>query len=120
MGDWLVYCHRNKLNGKCYVGVTGQLPEQRWRNGKGYVGSTKFWNAIKKYGWDGFEHEILESHLDFQRACDLERFWIRELDSVENGYNSQYGGMDYCRHSAETRRKISESHLGIKSSRSPV
>ena len=31
-----IYEHKNKIDGKCYIGVTKQKPEIRWRNGKGY------------------------------------------------------------------------------------
>ena len=40
-------------------------PERRWGcEGRGYSGSPHFWNAISKYGWDNFEHEILMTVLD--------------------------------------------------------
>ena len=55
---YTVYRHTNKMNGKRYIGITKQKPERRWQNGYGYVG-TYFGNAISKYGWDAFEHEIL-------------------------------------------------------------
>lgn len=48
--DYVVYIHKNILNGKVYVGQTCNLSE-RWRNnGKNYFNSIKFYNAIKKYG----------------------------------------------------------------------
>ena len=52
-GDWIVYQHISP-NGKSYIGITQQDPEKRWQNGKGYTGQKKFYNAIKKYGWDSF------------------------------------------------------------------
>lgn len=56
-----IYMHTNKINNKKYIGQIKQNPERRWREGgKGYVDSPKFWNAIQKYGWDNFEHEIIE------------------------------------------------------------
>lgn len=52
--DYVVYIHKNILNGKVYVGQTCNLSE-RWRNnGKNYFNSIKFYNAIKKYGWDNY------------------------------------------------------------------
>ena len=60
---WCVYMHINKINGKKYVGQTCQKPETRWANGLGYRESPRFFNAIKKYGWNNFEHIILETKL---------------------------------------------------------
>ena len=37
-------------NGKKYVGITIQEPNQRWRDGKGYYKNKHFYNAILKYG----------------------------------------------------------------------
>ena len=51
---YCVYAHINKYNGKIYIGQTQNIKE-RWRcNGKNYFSSIKFFNAIKKYGWNNF------------------------------------------------------------------
>lgn len=42
-------------NGKKYVGITIQEPNQRWRDGKGYCKNKHFYNAILKYGWDNIQ-----------------------------------------------------------------
>lgn len=58
MDNYIVYRHTSP-NGKVYIGITSRKPEQRWKNVNGYKDSPKFYNAIKKYGWDNFKHEIL-------------------------------------------------------------
>lgn len=90
---YTVYKHTNKSNGKVYVGITKQAVERRWQNGHGYAG-TYFWNAIKKYGWDGFEHEVLFTGLTKEAACDMERFLIKyyQSNNREYGYNVSIGG----------------------------
>lgn len=59
MKEFFVYQHINKQNGKRYIGITSQkTPQKRWKNGLGYMGQPLFYNAIVKYGWDGFTHEV--------------------------------------------------------------
>ena len=60
---WSVYVHTNITNGKKYVGITSRSVERRWQNGNGYNKGTVFRNAIDKYGWDGFRHDVLYSGL---------------------------------------------------------
>ena len=45
---WTIYLHKNKVNGKVYIGQTCQDVLKRWDNGKGYITSSKFYNAILK------------------------------------------------------------------------
>lgn len=89
---FIVYIHRNLINGKVYVGQTCDITE-RWRcDGKNYFNSIKFYNAIRKYGWNNFSHEILYDNLDQEQADSLERKLIDEFNSIENGYNLKEGG----------------------------
>lgn len=103
-----IYKHTSPSR-KCYIGMTCQKPERRWRNGEGYRECRAFYNAIKKYGWDNIKHEILEENLSFEDACKMEKHYISEYDSLVNGngYNLETGG--YANHSVsdETRAKIS-------------
>lgn len=90
--------HRNKINDKVYIGQTNQKPERRWRNGEGYKDSPKFYNAIQKYGWNNFEHIILEIGNNQNWANEREQYWINFYDSFNNdfkGYNMTPGGNNY-------------------------
>lgn len=88
--------HINNVNGKCYVGITGRIPEERWGvNGIGYKNKCiHFWNAIEKYGWDNFEHEIIASNLTKSEAECMEVSLIELLNACDNscGYNMSKGG----------------------------
>lgn len=108
-----VYKHTNILNGKIYIGITKQKPEQRWRNGNGYKNG-HFKNAIQKYGWGNFKHLVLFDRLTQQEAENIEIELIAYFQSNkrEYGYNEQNGGNTTGSHSEETKRKISESNKG--------
>ena len=86
-----VYCHTFP-NGKKYIGISKDA-EKRWGvNGSGYNTQPKMARAIKKYGWDNVEHEIIVDGLEKEQAEKLEIYLISELDTIENGYNSTIGG----------------------------
>lgn len=90
--DYIVYKHTNKINGKVYIGQTYNLYE-RWRcQGKNYFSSIKFFNAIKKYGWNNFIHEVLYTNLNKEAADKLEKELIVKYNSIKNGYNLKEGG----------------------------
>lgn len=111
--EYTIYLHRNKTNGKCYVGQTHFEVNTRWRNGEGYKTQKRFYRAIQKYGWNGFEHIILckcwEEEVDF-----LETQFIKKFDSMENGYNCESGGNKNKHYSKEYREAISKRQLGTK------
>ena len=114
-GTYCVYVHTNKINGKMYVGQTiyGDRPHKRWDNGNGYVGSSYFYNAIQKYGWDNFEHEIIANNLTADEADNFERLLILKLDlqNPNKGYNLESGGTKNKTLSESTKKKISESRM---------
>lgn len=115
MGEYTVYKHTSP-SGKVYVGITKQPVKQRWHGGRGYIGNPAFWNAIQKYGWDNFEHVVLETGLSPEEASEKERFYIAHFRSLntQNGYNIDLGGVTRYSLSEESRRKISESRRGKK------
>ena len=115
---WVVYLHTNQANNKKYVGITSKKPEHRWNYGKGYKYNNHFWNAIQKYGWDNFEHEILLSGLSASEACEEEKRLIAlyQSNNPSFGYNNTSGGDSGFTMSDETRNKISEANKGEKNS----
>lgn len=108
---YTAYCHTNKINGKKYVGITKKKPERRWQNGTGYKSSPHFYNAIKKYGWHNFLHEILYTDLTKKEAEEKEVALIKEWNTTDRcyGYNCESGGNANKNLSRETRCKQSES-----------
>lgn len=96
---------------KVYIGITAMNPpEKRWKNGLGYWQNKHFYNAIKKYGWENFKHEILFKGLTKKEAEDKEVKLIALYDATnrEKGYNKDNGGTSVGRLTEEQKRKLSE------------
>lgn len=140
---WCVYCHTNKVNGKKYIGITSRSPEKRWgKDGNEYREDLHpvFGRAIKKYGWNTFEHEILFENLSKEEACQKEIELILKYKTnctrytdPAYGYNMSDGGEcgsagyvwpEEARKrlsevltgrivSEETRQKIRDIHTGV-------
>lgn len=110
---WCVYKHTNKINGKIYIGQTCKVPQQRWANGEGYQKCTLFYKAIKKYGWDNFEHEIVEKDLTHDEANNEEKILIAYFESnkPDKGYNLTSGG-EGAEHSEATKQKMRDNQKG--------
>lgn len=85
-------------NKKTYIGFTNQNKvEDRWyehkisstRSGK----KTKLYAAIKKYGFDNIVKEIIYENEDAEYTLNvMEPFFIKENNSITNGYNMCPGG----------------------------
>lgn len=110
---YTVYVHISPSK-KMYVGITRRKVQERWKKGgKGYFTAEdskrgRFENAIRKYGWDNFQHIILfDNNLTEDEAFEIEKFLISELDltNPEKGYNQDSGGK-HGRHCSKTKQKI--------------
>lgn len=90
---YCVYKH-TAPNGKVYIGQTKQRPSQRYQRGKGYIKCPYFFNAIEKYGWENFKHEILCDGLTAEEASEIEKEQIQKHKSndANYGYNLTDGG----------------------------
>lgn len=114
---FLVYMHRNKINGKVYVGITHHVnPYKRWGySGQKYTHCNKFLNAIHKYGWDNFQHIIL-CRTNKERAVLLEKALIAYYKRKNISYNLADGGEGSDAVSDETKAKLHK----IKSANPPM
>lgn len=126
-----IYKYENKVNHKIYIGQTTDLIGRKSAHKyKATFIKSKFYNAVRKYGWEAFNFEVLDqvegsSMEEITELLDsLEIKYIQEFDSFNKGYNSTSGGhsyrgktvspefIEYCKHrtySEETRKRMSES-----------
>lgn len=116
---YTVYMHTCLENSKKYIGITKTSVKRRWRNGWGYEKQTRFFNAIKKYGWDNFNHEIILCNLTKNEAemfeVELIKFYKTQNNSL--GYNIENGGSSGRICSEHTKKKLSNANTGKKMSK---
>lgn len=110
--NYCVYKHTSP-SGKVYIGITSMKPERRWKNGEGYK-TQMFYNAIQKYGFENFQHEILFSGLTKKEAeqKEVELIAYYKSNQKEYGYNVDNGGSSIGSHSEITRQKMSNNMIG--------
>ena len=108
---YVIYMHRNKINNKCYVGQTCQKPEARWGSqGRGYKEQPYFYRAIQKYGWDNFEHIILEENIPEGLVDERETFWAGYYHALApEGYTLTVGSQVHFQESEERTKQRSET-----------
>lgn len=93
---YTLYKHTNLVNGKVYFGLTKNTIEERAKkDGSAYKQCTYFFNAIQKYGWDNFSHEVVAELLPKDQASFYEKTLIKAYRANERefGYNIQPGGL---------------------------
>ena len=119
----LIYCIKNIINNKEYVGLTKRPLEERWKQHiyesnkqDSWEWNTPLGNAIKKYGKDSFQVFVLEECSSETELKQKEIQLIKERKSLstENGYNLTLGGDGRLGYklSEETKRKIGEGNIG--------
>jgi group I intron endonuclease len=112
---FVVYMHTSPSN-KRYIGITSTDVRRRWQNGFGYRNNPHFFNAIMKYGWENFTHDILFENIPQESACEIEQQLIKKYktNNSQFGYNRSFGGENPHNGevSRETRQKIRNARLG--------
>lgn len=119
-----IYCIKNTINGKCYIGQSIKLQKRLkahfncWQNP--IYEHIVLYKAFKKYGIDNFEIIILHTFKDSLgwrikvQLDELEKKYIKEYDSYNNGYNSTIGGdggvLGY-KHTEETKARIKDVRI---------
>ncbi|GAB3883429.1 GIY-YIG nuclease family protein [Spirosoma agri] len=83
-----IYKFTNKTNGMVYVGQAGDI-YKRLCGHRRLRSTTRFGNALKKYGLDEFIFEVLEQVDDLTRLNEREQFWMDFYQCYDKskGYN---------------------------------
>ena len=100
--EGIVYAHKLNATNEYYVGETTneELRMSVWNSQKSSYGGQKIRKAREEFGIDDsiWSYAVLETvTADSKEELDAklkerESYWIKELDSVEHGFNTNYGG----------------------------
>lgn len=118
-----IYKFTNKINNKCYIGKTSNLKRRLWEHKhETCKKDTAFGKALRKYGFNNFDFEILvkirkvsdRKKLD-EILNNLEKYYIEKYNSYHFGYNLTKGGDGSLEfhHSEETKIKMSRTRQNI-------
>jgi hypothetical protein len=114
-----IYCFKNVIDGKKYIGQSVNVYKRHKEHIYGLKKDSHrndyLQKAFNKYGENAFEFSILE-------ICDIDMLdvrecsWINYYKTTESdfGYNLMGGGHNIHSLSHETKEKIRQSHLGEK------
>lgn len=111
-----IYKFTNRINKKIYIGKADNLEERFKSHKRNYNNSnlqdynTKFYRALRKYGFENFDYEILESNKYWTEEV-LNQKEIEYIDKYqatkdECGYNIQKGGLNTA-----VPRKLNEKQI---------
>jgi group I intron endonuclease len=107
----IIYCYHCISTGKKYIGQTSyEEKRKKEHQRKSKHLKNKFYNAVRKYGWESFIYGVIEEY-DVEYLNEKEMYYIDLNNTYRDGYNSTMGG-DGVRGlipSEETRKKLSIS-----------
>jgi group I intron endonuclease len=104
-----IYKFTHIETGRVYIGQTTQEPNRRRLEHLSDSRHTKrthrFHNALRKYGEDAFTFDVISAASNLDELNLLETKYIKEYNSIENGFNIRNGG-DNKTHNQESIEKM--------------
>lgn len=91
-----IYKATNTITGKSYIGFDKSWPSRKYGHksrSKNEAHNYKFYNSIRKHGWENFVWEVIYQSKDFDHTYKImESYFIESYNTYEDGYNMTKGG----------------------------
>lgn len=95
-----IYKFTNLVNGKSYIGQSVNLEERHKAHKRNYINpkhpayNSIFYRALRKYGFENFDYQILaqSDKYTIEELNELEIYYIKHYQSYQCGYNMNPGG----------------------------
>ena len=89
-----IYKSTNKITGKSYIGFDSSWPNRKRRHKTNSISREgKFYDSIRKHGWNNFIWEIIYQSEDTEHTLNImEPLFIKKYNTFHNGYNMTEGG----------------------------
>ena len=113
MNIYSIYKSTCTITNQSYIGFDSNWPsriESHQKRSK-EKNNIKFYNAIRKYGWENFTWELLYQAKETVESKDshtltiMEDFFINEYNTKNNGYNTTSGGFGSFQYINELRKQ---------------
>ena len=116
--QYSIYTHVSP-SGKVYVGQSININRRWGYNGEHYMNKRKdgtyiqnaFAQALLKYGWENFKHNILLEGISKEEADYAEKYLIKWYKLHNQSYNITDGGEGTCGHHAPLSKEAKEKLL---------
>lgn len=125
----IIYCYTSP-SGKKYIGQTRNEKNRRReflnKMGRYSCENSRIDNARKKYGPENFIYRIIVEIFDedtkklIDRLDELEKFFIKEYNTIESGYNSDKGGKSHSRTISDEEKEYRSKRAKEKFKNQPL
>ena len=91
----LIYKYTNMITTDAYIGKTISTINERFKGHLSAIDNgsdAHFHRALRKYGIENFNSEVLEDEIKEENINEREIYWIQYYDTFNNGYNMTQGG----------------------------
>lgn len=109
---FFIYLIENEKNTKKYVGQTRRTVKKRFIEHTKAKDKYQLHIEMKEYGKEIFHYSVIDTAKTQEEANEKEKYWIKEKDCINNGYNISPGGLfNFENINIEARSKFNKNKI---------